>query len=245
MNGPSILNNWLNKSDPIKGLTKAFEIYHTYNTSYDKSFGKIKRWWIENVSYPLYRWRMNRLQIKTITILYNHPDLLIFILSRFLLALKVYSDFVKFSIEELLDQLFPDNSFSLQLQTNPIAFNQTDLSFIGYNLVIRSFLTTDQDQKKYAITSIEADLVKQEYTISQIAYDTDDENKYSTADILYTKEFRLGQDGKLSNPNYILDKSLLDNDLIYYKLIVSQIMAAVCGFFDEITRLYYIQQEVK
>lgn len=244
MSGQSILNTWLKNNDPVRYVLKAFEICTKYNTK-PKYFNRLKKWWVEKISYPIFRYKVRKSEIKTSLILYDHPDLLIFILSRFLLALKTYSDLSKLTIEYVLDVLFPNNAISLSLQTNPISFNKNELSLIGYELVVRTYISNNIDAKeedyKYTLTTINTDIIKQTYTISQIVYDTNDESTFSTAKIIHKKEFKLGADGKLYNPNYVLDKTLLEEDLISYKLIISQIMAFIGGFFDEITKLYFIK----
>lgn len=249
MNGPtSILNTWLKSNDPMTIIHDLFSLYNKYNSlTADKFINKIKRWWIEKVSYPLLRHRSKKIQIATVLTLYDHPDCLIFILTRFLVALQVYVErYPKLTVNDIITSLFPNNSISLKIKVDPIDMNA--FSVASFELIIRSKIVTDEEDKindKFAITTVEASIYTGYYTIAQIAYDTDDENRYNTAKILYSKEFRLDDDGRLSNPNYVLDKSLLDEDILYYRLIISQVMVFIGGFFDEMTKLYFIDIKPK
>lgn len=244
MNGPSILNTWLRKNDPVLFIKDLFDIYNSfYKTSY-KYIDKFRQWWLEKVSYPIFRFKIHKTEVATAKLLFEHPDLLVFVLTRFLISLQIYVDTCKSaSLDELLDMLFPKNSIFIKINKDIINSNYT---ILGYQLMIRSCLVTDiNDLKsdKFAITILDADVQRRDFTISQTVYDTFDESKYTTAPIIYSKEFRLAMDGKLTNPNYILDHSLLEEDLIYYKLMISQIMAFIGGFFNEITKIYFVHTE--
>lgn len=241
MNGLSILNTWLNKNDPVNCIQRIFEIYHSfYKTSY-KYIDKIRRWWLEKISYPLFRYNINSIETETAKLLFNHPDLLVFVLTRFLISLQMYIDLCKsITLEELLDVLFPPNTVNIKINRDII---DSKFTVLGYNLVIRSPLVTDLDDintDKFAITTLDVDVQRRNFIISQIVYNTKNETDYSIAPIIYEKEFKLNSDGKLVNPNYILDHDLLEEDLVYYRLMISQIMVFVGGFFHEITKLYFV-----
>lgn len=242
MSGPSIANTWLKSNDPVKAVYKMFEIYNEYNSLSDSFIDKIKKWWVEKVSYVFHRNKVKRIEISTAITLYDHPDALVFIFTRFLVALQTYIEIMKINIEEIISALFPNNMVSLRIKTDTISGNM--FAILNYELTIRScIVTTNEEDKindKFAITSIEVDLYNNTFIISQRAYDTNTESNYNTSKLLYSKEFRLDTDGRLSNPNYILDKTLLDEDILYYRLIISQLMIFVGGFFDEITKLYFI-----
>ena len=247
MNGQQILNTWLKRNDPMIIIHDRFELYNKYNSLKEGFINSIKKWWIRKVSYPLLRHRAKKVQIVTALLLYDHPDFLIFILTRFLVALQVYAEkYPKLTVDDIITALFPNNSIMLKIKIDPI--NMNAFSVATYELRIKSYIVTNEDDKindKFAITTVEASIYNNYYTISQIAYDTNDESKYNTSKILYSKEFRLDADGRLSNPNYILDKTLLEEDIMYYRLIISQIMVFIGGFFDEITKLYFIEIKSK
>lgn len=248
MSGLSILNTWLNKNDPVKYINKTFDIYVDFNAHISGGFiNKIKRWWIEKVTYPIMRHKVKKIQIDTANLLYDHPDLLVFVLTRFLLSLQMYIDIYKdITIEQLLDALFTPNTISINIDKDIVDSNK--YLILGYNITIRSYIVSNllnRAEDKFAITSISTNIEKSNYTISQIVYDTNDKNNFSMANVLYSKEFRLTPDGKLSNPNYILDNSILEEDLMYYRLMVSQFMAFIGGFFDELTKIYFIDIRAK
>ena len=226
-------------------LSELFDIYADYNKESNKFIDKIRRWWIEKVTYPLLRYKVYKVGVNTSKLLFDHPDLLVFVLTRFLICLQLYVDKYKnITVEELLNILFPPNTISLNIKRDLI---DSQYTILGYNLNIRSPLVTDFDDPKldkFAILSLDADVQRRDYTISQIVYNTDSDN-ISLASVLYNKEFKLAANGRLSNPNYILDHSLLEEDLIYYRLMISQIMSFVGGFFDELTKIYFIKTKPK
>lgn len=247
MNGQQTLNTWLKENDPMKVIHDLFDLYNRYNSLKEGFINNLKKWWIRKVSYPLLRHRAKKIQIITAFALYDHPDFLIFILTRFLVALQVYTErYPKLTVDDMITSLFPNNSVMLNTKVNPLDMNT--FSIENYELRIRSYITTSEEDKlndKFAITTVEVSVYNKSYAISQVVYDTNDEAKYSTSKVLYSKEFRLDPDGRLSNPNYILDKTLLDDDILYYRLIISQIMVFIGGFFDEITKLYFIEVKPK
>lgn len=245
MNGQSTLNTWLKKNDPLAVLTELFDIYISYNKESNTFLDKIKRWWIEKVTYPLLRFKVHRVGIKTAKLLFEHPDLLVFVLTRFLICLQVYVDkYGNTTVEDLLNILFPPNTISLRIDRDIVG---SQYSILGYSLNIRSPLVIDLNNissDKFAILSLDANIQRKDYTISQIVYNTDSDN-ISLAPIIYNKEFRLTANGKLSNPNYVLDHTLLDEDLVYYRLMISQIMSFIGGFFDELTKIYFLKTKLK
>lgn len=244
MNGLALLNSWLKNNDPYEYIDKVFEIYNAYNTKskYD-IINRIKHWWIEKVSYPLLRYNINKSQIKTAKLLYNHPDFLVFVVTRFLVALQSYSNRIKdVTPQMIIDNLFPNHDVVVHMKSTVI---QNGFQVYNYSIYVRSFIpaTIDDDdnntEDKVTITNLEVDVHKRTYVISQKIYNTNKIEEYPTADILFYKEYRLEEDGKLSNPNYALDRSLLDEDLIYYKIMISQLLIFVGGMFDTITTLYF------
>lgn len=226
-------------------LTELFDIYIDYNKESNKFIDKVRRWWIEKITYPLLRYKVYKVGVNTAKLLFDHPDLLVFVLTRFLICLQIYVDkYQNITVEELLNILFPPNTISLKINRDII---DSQYTILGYTLNIRSPLVTDFDNPKldkFAILSLDADVQRRDYTISQIVYNTDNDN-ISLAPVLYNKEFRLTANGRLSNPNYILDHSLLEEDLMYYRLMISQIMSFVGGFFDELTKIYFIKTNPK
>lgn len=241
MSGTSILNTWLKKSDPVESVKKLFDIYSSFYKSSNKYADKIRKWWLENISYPIFRFKIHRIEIETSKLLFEHPDLLVFILTRFLISLQMYVDLCKnITIEDLINVLFPPNSITIKINRDMI---DSKYIILGYSLIVRSYIVTDLDDiktDKFAITTLDADIQRRDFIIAQTVYNTYDESRQSTAPIFYSKEFRLNSDGRLVNPNYILDHSLLEEDLLYYKLMISQIMVFIGGFFDEITKIYFI-----
>lgn len=242
MSGLATLNSWLKNNDPYKYVDKIYDIYLSYNTkSRFNIIDKIKHWWIEKVSYPLLRYKIIKSQRDTAILLYDHPDFVVFIITRFLVSLQAYTNRIKdLTPKMVIEQLFPNKDVIVNMKVLQMP---NSYQVQNYSIFVRSLIPTvanDIKGDKISITNLEVDVLSRTYVINQKVYDTNKVEELSTAKVLYYKEFRLDEDGKLSNPNYILDRSLLDDDLIYYKLMISQLMIFVGGMFDTITTIYFI-----
>ena len=178
--------------------------------------------------------------------LYNHPDQFVFVVTRYFVYLVQYSHLFKIDPNDLLDSIFEPNTIYMNMESEMMSDNSSKIT--KYTVIVRSFIPkifTDPKEDKFAITNLTVDVERREYKISQICYDTNDATKFATAKILYDKSFYLQSDGTLYNPNYILSKELFDDDLDYYRLMISQIMIFLGGLLEASTELFTIKVNPK
>lgn len=245
MNGQnSILSSFLQRSDPSLLIPRLISIINDYNRDSWRIFNAIHRWWIVKVRYPLFRYLVRKVQQSTADMLFNHPDLLVFVVTRYLVYLVRYCDIFKIDPNTCLDSIFPPGSLHMSMDTQGLADGSTKINH--YNVVVRTLIPNPQDLKdrsldKYSITRLEVDVDARAYKVSQICYDTNDPAKASTASVLYDKGFELARDGTLYNPNYAISKDLLEEDLEYYRLMVAQIMVFLGGMFEASSVVYFVE----
>lgn len=237
MNGPTILNNFLKRDDPNLFLKDLFSIHSTYTKCKDNIFGRLHKWWIEKVTYPYFRYRVYKAQLETANLLYEQPSLITTVISRYIQYLVFYTNIIKdLSINDLLYYLFGDAiKFNVRIEQDEILY---------YSIFLQSIMDKDiihEDDNKISIVLVELDFENKETIFTQVIYDTDNADEAKLADILYEHQFILGLDGELSNPNYVFDKSLLEEDLVKYRLIISQIMLFLGGVFDETCKLKFFK----
>ncbi len=117
---------------------------------------------------------------------------------------------------------------------------------IGYEVLVRTLIPNPEDLQnrecdKFAITRLEVRVDENIYHISQTCYDTNDPNNASTAKVLFDKQFELQSDGTLYNPNYAFSKELFEEDLNYYRLMISQLMVLLGGILEATTTIFFVQ----
>ena len=123
---------------------------------------------------------------------------------------------------------------------------KTDLRLDALRLTIRSSIVLDinkPEEDKYTVTNVEMNIQHNYYNISQICYDNSNSFLSKTAKILFNKEFRLSKDGTLENPNYVFNKGLLEEDLNYYRLMISQLMIFLGGIIDSTTTIFFASKK--
>lgn len=117
---------------------------------------------------------------------------------------------------------------------------------IGYEVLVRTLIPNPEDLQnregdKFAITRLEVRVDENVYHISQTCYDTNDPINASTAKVLFDKQFELQSDGTLYNPNYAFSKELFEEDLNYYRLMISQLMVLLGGILEATTTIFFVQ----
>lgn len=246
MNGQTILNSFLKNNDPIIFLKELLEIHHKYLKKTNPFIDRLRQWWIEKFTYPYFRYKVYKTQIDTANMIYTTPSVLTQVILRYLKYALSYARLIKIDLEDLLEKIFPQDFVTLNTRMG-ITIEGPTIEFLS--ITIRSFLV-DQDnddpkKDKFVITNIEIDMENMSLNIGQTVYDTDNAEFYKTANIIYSKQFNLSVDGELTNPNYILDKSLLENDMEKYRLMISQLLIFLGGLFDETCKLQFYQVKPK
>jgi hypothetical protein len=123
---------------------------------------------------------------------------------------------------------------------------KNDIRLDALRLIVRSSIVLNlakPEEDKYTITSLDINVLHNYYHISQICYDNSNSFLSKTSKILFNKEFRLSSDGTLENPNYVFNKSLLEEDLNYYRLMISQLMIFLGGIIDSTTTIFFIDKK--
>ena len=240
MNGPTTLSIFLRKNDPNLFLKELFSMHSKYSKCNDGLMSKIYQWWVEKIKYPYYKYKIYKAQMETVDLLYQDPSLVTPILIRYVQFLLGYCQIQDLTVDEFLYHLFQDGiKINYKSDGNRIVF----FSIYIQSLMDKELINTEED--KVATTLIELDLEAYRNKYSQVIFDTSNPFNASTANILQDNHFDLGLDGKLHNPNYILDASLLEEDLQKYRLIISQLMIFLGTVFDEACSLIFYKMEQK
>ncbi len=228
--------------DPILLLKPLTELCKDYNKDSWRIINSFKRWWVLNITYPLFRRKVFQSESFTAELLFKHPEALILVVTRYFLYLISYSKMFDINPHTLVASIFPSDMIHMDMDTTT---ENNNIRLDAIHMVIRSAIVLNlakPEDDKYAITTINIDTNHQQYDISQICYDNNSAFMSKTSKILYNKEFRLSSDGTLINPNYILNKGLLDDDLNYYRLIISQVMIFLGGLIDSTTTVFFFDK---
>ena len=231
------LNQFL-KHDPNKILGRYIEILNSYNDN--KGFIpyiKFKQWWIMHISYPWFKRSIDVTIKNTLFTIYLYPKTFIIVVIRYMIFVINYCKSFGYSIDKLLDLIFPDRSVSIKFDTD---------RYDNENFVTKFHIHVESNTPsvlyeglKYTITNLEADTDTSYLTIEQTIYDCNNKDIYSTANVISRKYFRLGEDGDLYNPNYKFDEDLYKNDMIVYKMAIAHILSVLCGIMDSVTNIKF------
>ena len=114
MNGqPSILANFLKFNDPVPLLKQIADIIQSYNKQSWNLIDSIRRWWIVKWKYPFFKAKVDGMEKDTADHLFNHPSLLVFVVTRYLVYLSQYCTAFGIKIEQFLDATFPPGAHAL------------------------------------------------------------------------------------------------------------------------------------
>ena len=180
----------------------------------------------------------------TADLLYDHPNCLIFVVTRYFVFLSQYCHWCQININRCLDTMFPPNFLHLNLHTEPLSDDAIRIT--GYEIILRGMIPNpvdlrDRSGDKYAITKLEVNVDDSDFKISQTCYDTNDPNNASTASILFDKQFNLQSDGTLYNPNYAFSKELFEEDLSHFRLMIAQLMVFLGGMLEASSTIYFME----
>ena len=242
------IQSFINKYDPLKLLQPFIDICNSINkltmdTNYT-FFKYLKAIYIVKVKYPLFRRKVKKFEDNTAIYLLDHPNWLVFILSRYLTFFGQFCSIFNAKFEDILDKLFNKDEFAFTMETKPLA---NGYEVTSYNMIIRSMLPKElntllnNNKDVYIITKLEADLDSKRFNLSQVIYDTTKLEDIKTAKCLSNKEFILKDDGMLYNPNYAIDQSLLEEDLLHYRFMISHIMGCVSELFSSLLILQFVK----
>lgn len=238
------MTDFLNRYDPSLLLPKMMKMVADFNRQSWGIIDSIRRWWITKVRYPLFRRMVRKTEEYTADLLYDHPDYLIFVITRYFVFLVQYCQWLHMEIGQCLDGIFPPGSVYLNIHTEPLTNDTTRIT--GYEVIVRTLIPNPVDLKdrsgdKYAITRLEVDVDSSIFKLSQVCYDTNDPTKASTSRVLFDKQFNLQSDGTLYNPNYAFSKELFEEDMNYFKLMISQLMVLLGGMIEVTTTIFFME----
>lgn len=233
------INTFITKNDPVKLAFELADIYKSFNTPKKfKILDFFSKLWILKIKYPYFIYKLKKLEDRTVDYLYDNPSSFISIVNRYIVYFITYCKIFKLSFKNIIDNIFQNNEMELEIFSEEY---KDGIKINNYNIISRfnmpTVLSSDQ---KFTISKINIDLEHEQFELNQSVYDTDTIDDYLTARILYKKYFRLDSEGNLYNPNYFLDKSLMEEDLTYCKYIIMHIMAAIGSIFEITSKLYFV-----
>lgn len=233
-------NTFITKNDPVKLAFELADICKSFNTKRKfKIINILSKLWILKVKYPLFEYRVKKLEDRTVDYLFENPSSFITILNRYIIYFITYCRTFNLSFQSILDNIFQNKELELEIFSEEY---KEGIKINNYNIITRfNMPTVVTAEHKYTISKINIDLEHSQFELNQVVYDTEISENYLTAKVLYQKYFKLDSEGNLYNPNYFLNKSLLDEDLKYCKYIIMHIMAAIGSIFEATSKLYFIQ----
>ena len=238
--------DFINEYDPMKLLDPFIDIINSFakNSSKYQVFNTLKKLYIINMRYPLFRRKVEKFEETTVNYLIKHPDMLIFVLSRYLTFFGSYCNIFNIKFDNVLDDLFNKDEFVLTLETEKIKDN---IIVNAYTMIIRSIIPKDadvlfnMDKDLFTITRIEADITRRHFDLSQVVYDTEKFEDIKTAPVISNKEFVLRKDGRLHNPNYAFDINILEDDLMHYRYMIAHIMGCIMDIYDRMLTIKFLK----
>ena len=209
------------------------------------------RLYVKKIRYPIFKHRVQKFSTNTMKFLVDHPDYIVFVVNRLMEYFIIYCRVFNVKFNDLLNQVIPNNQIEIELFTED-SDNNGEIRLNGYNIIVRYNIPmidltdnenmTDQEFKnmikessknlKYTLSTLNIDLVKERFDISQIVYNTTDSRYYNSAPVIMNKNFRLGTDGKLYNPNYAINKNLLKDDLNQFKIMILHLLSPIISFIE-------------
>lgn len=246
----STLNNYLDKYEPNKLIMEMVDLQNSYNRNYT-IFGKDIPWldylrhqWIEKVKYPIFKRKVYNMTRKMVGMLYDHPDYLLLLSQRSVSFLLHYCGTYDIDESDYIHDLFGD-AVSINIKMDRSVPGITNIQ--AYTIIVRAPIPLDVDdvtKDKYSITTLDAQLADRTYTVSQKVYDCQDATLSSTSKILFENTFKLGNDGRLINPNYSFSRELFEEDLDNYRLIIGQLLLFLSGMIEQATTLVFVDMRV-
>lgn len=234
-------NTFITKNDPMKLAFELANIYKSFNKKRKfKIINFLYKLWILKVRYPYFEYKLKKLEDKTIDYLYENPNSFITIINRYISYFITYCNIFKLSFKSIIDNLFKNNELEMEVFSEEY---KDGIKINNYNIISRfNMPTVTTLDHKYTISKACIDIERHQFELYQTVYDTDNSDNYLTSNILYKKYFKLDNDGNLYNPNYFLDKSLLEEDKQYCKYIIMHIMASIGSLFEVASKLYFIKK---
>jgi hypothetical protein len=214
-----------NKENDVGQLMRLFTMYmkflnslsnlgmamSTQKTWFDKFINKIKLWYFVNWKYPrIQKFAMNSMSryLKTVE---KYPNRIIPVLLSFIEFLLTYAATAEKDTEEIIKRVFKENELTIQ---SNLDLDTTDENVVmdWFNVICRSTETFDSFENKYTITKANVNLLDGTCELTQTIYDCEDEFHAKTADLLKFKYIKIDGDGNISNPNYLLDSAIKEDD---------------------------------
>jgi len=239
MNGLKI---FLEKYDPVRVNDI---LYHILNMHYkncsketNKIISKLRAWWIRKVTYPLLQRKVDKINTYAINLVVNHPETFVMVISRYICYMINHCKMFNVTFKELVKILFNDETITLNMELEDLE-NNNGKQIKSFDLIVKGNIPlpikVEDKKEKFSVTTLNADMENKIFSISQIGYDTNSKDDYSTSRILYKKNFELRGDMKLHNPNYLLDSSIKDEDNMCFVFMICHIMSVFCNILQGTT----------
>ena len=190
---------------------------NTQTSWFSRIINNIKLWYFVNWKYPRIVKFAENTMTKYIKTIEKYPNRIIPIFLSYIEFLLTYAATAEKDTNDIIKTVFPNNEFTIQSNLDE---DSTDDMVVmdWFNIICRSTETFNNFENKYTITKANVDLLSGTCELTQTVYDCEDEFHAKTADMLKFKYIKIDSDGNISNPNYLLDTAIKDedsNDFIY------------------------------
>lgn len=238
----STLQNKYNPLIAIERFTKLINSVNEANKIKNRFIRVIRQLYLIKIECKRFRKFVDKILKVNIKSAIENPDLFLIIATNYILCILDYCKLTNTNIDDLLAKVFSQNgeeSVSIFFGLNKV--DEGRLS--KYHIIVRSKSPSDRYFKdKFIITKLTVDIDGFTCTIEENIYDckTYEESKIGNR-LIRNKTLRIGNNGRLYNPNYILDTQLLDDDYVIYKFMIIAIMCALSTIVESITAIKIIR----
>ena len=196
----------------LNSLSELGVAMNNQKTWLDEKINKAKLWYYVEWKYPrLIKYSTDTL-MKYSKELDKNPSAIFSILLSYIEFLLTYSATAQKDMNKIINSVL-ENDNSLTIQSNlDLVEDDNEAIIEWFNIICRTPESFSNFENKYTITKINVNLLDGVCKITQTIYDCEDEFHFKTADVLKFKYMKVDDEGNITNPNYLLDSTIKDDD---------------------------------
>lgn len=237
-----LLREFLFFLDKIQNLYKKFE---KSKSKFDLIYLKLYVY----IKYTMIRYKMLNIIKNDSIILLNKPERFLNTITSYFLFVLFYADIMNYkSVNKLIQALnIPDDQISIITDLDYIEDDKLrkEKTINKYKIIYRNNTSYKEFKNKFSITTASINLNYNTIELEQTIYNCDNYFDTKTANILYTKYFKIDSDGKLSNPNYVFDNALEKEEMQEYRNIIIVILELFVKVAIQCIQISTVKEKVK
>lgn len=210
------------------------DIKATYNDIVKNPSTKnsLKMWYLVSIKYRILIRKAENMMINDSNGLKSKGNIYPIIMNYFFNFIYAFCESTKFKMDDVLNRMYKD-----KLGYNLIDINSKSGRNDGYpdkiTIITRVLCKPEFDDTitvpRFSITKMDIDARAYSYTIERTIYDCEKYEEYSTSDKIEYKYYKVSDDGSISNPNFVLDKTIEDEEYKKFYSMIYQIYYGMCA----------------